>query len=160
MPIIAEDLGVITPDVDALRTQFAFPGMRILQFAWGEDSSAENRFLPHHHTPDSVVYTGSHDNDTTLGWWAQQPEATRHHLREYLASDGRTPHWDLIRCAFESVADTAVVPMQDVLGLDGAHRMNFPGKAEGNWAWRFDAAQLAPELAARLHRLARLGDRV
>jgi 4-alpha-glucanotransferase len=160
LPIIAEDLGVITPDVDALRTQFAFPGMRILQFAWGEDSSAENRFLPHRHTPDSVVYTGSHDNDTTLGWWAVQPESTRHHLREYLASDGRTPHWDLIRCAFESVADTAVVPMQDVLGLDGAHRMNFPGKAEGNWAWRFDAEQLAPELAARLHRLARLGDRV
>jgi 4-alpha-glucanotransferase len=160
LPIIAEDLGVITPDVDALRTQFAFPGMRILQFAWGENSSAENRFLPHRHTPDSVVYTGSHDNDTTLGWWAQQPETTRHHLREYLASDGRTPHWDLIRCAFTSVADTAVVPMQDVLGLDGAHRMNVPGRAGGNWAWRFDWGQVAPELAARLHRLATLGDRV
>ena len=159
LPIIAEDLGVITPDVDALRLQFGFPGMRILQFAWGEDDAAENRFLPHRHTPDSVVYTGSHDNDTTLGWWAQQPEATRHHLREYLASDGRTPHWDLIRCAFESVADMAVVPMQDVLGLDGAHRMNFPGRAEGNWAWRFDWDQVGADLAARLHRLAALSDR-
>ncbi len=160
LPIIAEDLGVITPDVDALRQRFAFPGMRILQFAWGDDPSAERRFLPHRHAHDAVVYTGSHDNDTTLGWWASAAEDARHHLREYLASDGMTPHWDLMRAAFASVADTAVVPMQDVMGLDGAHRMNFPGRAEGNWAWRFAWADVPGDASARLRRLAELYDRI
>ena len=159
LPIIAEDLGVITPDVDALRKRFAFPGMRILQFAWGDSVFAERRFLPHRHESDCVVYSGSHDNDTTLGWWASAAEDARHHLREYLASDGLTPHWDLIRVAFASVADTAVVPMQDVMGLDGAHRMNFPGRAEGNWAWRFDWASVPGDAAARLRRMAELYER-
>ena len=160
VPIIAEDLGVITPDVDGLRKGAGLPGMRILQFAWGEGEGAERRFLPHNHEHDSVVYTGSHDNDTTVGWWATAPEGARHHLREYLATDGRTVHWDLIRAACASVADTAIYPMQDVLGLDGSHRMNFPGKGEGNWAWRFAWAQVAPETAARLHRLCQLYERL
>ena len=152
MPIIAEDLGVITPDVDALRHRFAFPGMRILQFAFGGESN--NRFLPHNHEPDTVVYTGTHDNDTTLGWWSTATEAERRHVAEYLGTDGREIHWDLIRCACASVADTAVHPMQDVLGLGGEHRMNFPGKGEGWWSWRFEWSQVQPVHAERLARLA------
>jgi len=159
LPIIAEDLGVITPDVDALRKAFDFPGMRILQFAWGDDVTAERRFLPHRHEPDSVVYTGTHDNDTSLGWWASAAEATRHHLCEYLASDGRAVHWDLIRAACASVADSAIYPLQDVMGLDGSHRMNFPGQPAGRWVWRFDWAQVPADAAARLRRLGQLYDR-
>ena len=160
LPIIAEDLGVITPDVDALRHAFEFPGMRILQFAFGTTQAAERRFLPHNHTPDSVVYTGSHDNDTTLGWWNAASEDERHHLREYLGCDGREPHWALIRAACASVADSTVFPMQDVMGLDGSHRMNFPGKAEGNWAWRFAWDQVPADTVARLKRLCELYERV
>ncbi|MFM2118779.1 MAG: hypothetical protein RL722_247 [Pseudomonadota bacterium] len=152
LPIIAEDLGVITPDVEALRTEFAFPGMCILQFAWGEGSEAEVRFQPHRHQPDRVVYTGSHDNNTTLGWWQTAAEPVRHHLREYLACDGHTIHWDLIRAACASVADSAVHPMQDVLGLDGSHRMNLPGTGTGNWGWRFDWSMVPGAVAERLKR--------
>ena len=157
LPIIAEDLGVITPDVDSLRKKFAFPGMRILQFAWGPDG--EPRFLPHNHAPDSVVYTGTHDNDTTLGWWHSAGEDVRHQLREYLATNVGEVHWDLIRAACASVADSAVHPMQDVLGLSGEHRMNFPGKSEGYWAWRFSWAQVGPQHAARLRRMCELYER-
>jgi 4-alpha-glucanotransferase len=160
VPIIAEDLGVITPDVDGLRKGAGLPGMRILQFAFGEGEGAERRFLPHNHEPDTVVYTGSHDNDTTVGWWESAPEGARHHLREYLATDGRTVHWDLIRAACSSVADTAIYPMQDVLGLDGAHRMNFPGKGDGNWAWRFGWDQVPADIAQRLRRMAQLYERL
>ncbi|MBK1715680.1 4-alpha-glucanotransferase [Rubrivivax gelatinosus] len=160
LPVIAEDLGVITPDVDALRKRFDFPGMRILQFAWGEDVNAEHRFLPHRYEPDTVVYTGTHDNDTTIGWYASTSEAARNHLREYLATDGHTPHWDLIRCACSSIADSAIYPMQDVLGLDGSHRMNFPGTGSGNWGWRFSWDQVPGDAATRLHRMAQLYDRL
>ena len=153
-PIIAENLGVITPPVEALRKKFAFPGMRILQFAFGSGSG--NNFLPHNHEPDTVVYTGTHDNDTTLGWWASASEAEKHHVRDYLATDGREIHWDLMRAACASVADTAVHPMQDVLGLEGMHRMNFPGKGEGYWEWRFSWEQVKPEHAQRLAHLCRL----
>jgi 4-alpha-glucanotransferase len=156
LPIIAEDLGVITPDVDALRKAFGFPGMRILQFAWGDSEGAEGRFLPHNHEPDTVVYTGSHDNDTTVGWWNSAPEGARHHLRDYLATDGRTVHWDLIRTACASVGDSAVYPMQDVLGLGSEHRMNFPGTGEGNWSWRFAWADVPPDTAGRLQHLCTL----
>ncbi len=159
LPIIAEDLGVITPDVDQLRKTFEFPGMRILQFAWGEDDAAEPRFLPHNFDPDTVVYTGTHDNDTSLGWWNSAPERVRHHLREYLATDGRAVHWDLIRVACASVADLAVHPMQDVLGLDGSHRMNFPGKPEGNWSWRLVWSYVPPDTAERLRRMNQLYER-
>jgi 4-alpha-glucanotransferase len=154
MPIIAEDLGVITPDVVALRKKFAFPGMRILQFAFASDSG--DRFLPHNHEPDTVVYTGTHDNDTSVGWWATATDAERHHVREYLATDGREIHWDMIRASCMSVADTAVHPMQDVLGLGGEHRMNFPGQREGYWEWRFTWEQVLPEHAHRLAVLCRL----
>ncbi|CAD5366252.1 4-alpha-glucanotransferase [Rubrivivax sp. A210] len=160
LPIIAEDLGVITPDVDALRKQFDFPGMRILQFAWGEKGEAETRFLPHSHEADTVVYTGTHDNDTTLGWWTGAPEEIRHHLREYLATDGRDVAWDLIRAACASVGDMAIYPMQDVLSLGGEHRMNFPGKGEGNWGWRFGWQQVQPGHAQRLRRLCQLYERL
>jgi 4-alpha-glucanotransferase len=153
LPIIAEDLGVITPDVVALRKRFAFPGMRILQFAFGGKN--DNPYLPHNYTPDSVVYSGTHDNDTTLGWWRAASDAERAHVRAYLPSEGREIHWDLMRAASASVADTVVHPMQDVLGLGTEHRMNFPGKPEGYWEWRFSWSQVRPEHA---HRLAQLGD--
>jgi 4-alpha-glucanotransferase len=154
LPIIAEDLGVITPDVLALRKKFAFPGMLILQFAFG--GKPDNPYLPHNHEPDGVVYTGTHDNDTTLGWWAATSPAEREHVRNYLGCTGREIHWDLIRAACASVAHTAVHPLQDVLGLDGAHRMNFPGKADGYWEWRFDWSQVQPEHARRLAELCTL----
>jgi 4-alpha-glucanotransferase len=154
LPIIAEDLGVITPDVDDLRQSFEFPGMRILQFAFGSGSA--NAYLPHNHATDTVVYTGTHDNDTTLGWWQSASDAEKHHVREYLATDGREIHWDLIRAACASVADTAVHPMQDVLGLDGASRMNHPGQESGWWVWRFTWDQVRPEHAQRLAHLCRL----
>ena len=160
LPIIAEDLGVITPDVEAMRQAFAFPGMRILQFAWGEGEAAEPRFLPHRHASDSVVYTGTHDNDTTVGWWQAADEGARHHLREYLASDGRAIHWDMIRAASASVADTAIHPLQDVMGLDSSGRMNFPGQGEGWWAWRFRWEQLPADAAARLRRMGALYERL
>ncbi len=157
LPIIAEDLGVITPDVVALRRKYQLPGMCILQFAWGE--GGEKRFLPHSHERDSVVYTGTHDNDTSLGWWNTASEAERHHLREYLATDGVMANWDLIRAAYASVANGIVLPMQDLLDLGNEHRMNFPGKSEGNWTWRFQWPDVAPALAARLQRMCRIYQR-
>jgi 4-alpha-glucanotransferase len=154
LPIIAEDLGLITPDVTALRKRFAFPGMRILHFAFGGDSA--NLYLPHHHEPDSVVYTGTHDNDTSLGWWHGASAHEQAHALAYLASDGSEIHWDLIRAACASVADTAIIPLQDVLGLGGEHRMNLPGRGEGYWEWRFAWSQVRPEHAARLAALCAL----
>ncbi len=154
LPIIAEDLGLITPDVTALRKRFAFPGMRILHFAFGDDH--KNIYLPHHHEPDSVVYTGTHDNDTTLGWWASAGDHERAQALAYLASDGTEIHWDLIRAACASVADTAIIPLQDVLGLGGEHRMNLPGRGEGYWEWRFEWAQVQHEQGQRLKALCRL----
>jgi 4-alpha-glucanotransferase len=154
LPIIAEDLGVITPDVVALRRKFAFPGMRILQFAFGGGS--DNTYLPHNHEHDSVVYTGTHDNDTTQGWWAAAPPHEQQHVREVLATDGAEIHWALIRSACASVADTALYPLQDVLGLSSEHRMNFPGKGEGFWEWRFRWDQVQPEHAQRLAQLCRI----
>jgi 4-alpha-glucanotransferase len=154
LPIIAEDLGLITPDVTALRKRFAFPGMKILHFAFGGESG--NVYLPHHHEPDSVVYTGTHDNDTTLGWWAAASPHEKAHALAYLGSDGAEIHWDLIRAACASVADTAIIPMQDVLGLGSEHRMNLPGRSEGYWEWRFEWSQVQPEHAARLAALCTL----
>ncbi len=154
VPIIAEDLGVITPDVDALRKKFGYPGMRILQFAFGGD--AKDRFLPHNHEPDTVVYTGTHDNDTTAGWWATASDQERHYARGYLATDGHDMPWTLIRAAMASVADTAVHPMQDVLALPTECRMNFPGQESGWWGWRFDWSQVQPWHAGRLAELGRL----
>ncbi len=154
MPIIAEDLGIITPDVDALRRKFAFPGMRVLQFAFAGD--ATDRYLPHNHEPDSVVYTGTHDNDTTAGWWATATDHERHFARGYLATDGHDMPWAMIRAACASVADTAVHPMQDVLGLPTECRMNLPGQQSDWWCWRFQWSQVHGWHAERLAEFARL----
>ena len=158
MPIIAEDLGIVTPDVEVLRRKFGFPGMRILQFAFGGDAS--DRYLPHLHEPDTVVYTGTHDNDTVAGWWATASEHERHFARGYLATDGHDMPWTMIRAACASVADTAIQPMQDVLCLPGDCRMNFPGKAEGWWQWRFQWSQVQPWHAHRLAEMCRLYGRL
>jgi 4-alpha-glucanotransferase len=156
MPIVAEDLGIITPDVIALRKRFAFPGMCVLQFAFGDD--ARNPYLPHNHERDSVVYTGTHDNDTTLGWWADASARERAHASAYLGlrEGDREVHWQLIRCAYGSVADIAVVALQDVLGLDGAARMNTPARSQGCWEWRFEPPDLGPGHAQRLRALCTL----
>ena len=159
LPIIAEDLGIITPDVTALRKRFGLPGMRILQFAFGEGGFEDNlnTYLPHNFEANTVVYTGTHDNDTTQGWWAAISPAMRQHVLDYLGADNDTDiHWKLIRAACASVADMAIHPLQDVLGLDGAHRMNLPGKGEGHWEWRFTWAQVQPGHARQLARFCEL----
>jgi len=158
MPIIAEDLGVITPDVNALRRRFQFPGMRILQFAFGGDAS--NTFLPHHHECDTVVYPGTHDNDTSLGWWAGASEHERQFARAYFDTDGHDMAWTLIRSACASVADTAIYSMQDVLALPGDSRMNFPGQSQGWWEWRMQWSQVHDRHAQRLASLCRLYGRL
>lgn len=154
MPVIAEDLGVITPDVVELRKAFDFPGMRILHFAFGDTSG--NNYLPHNFEPDTVVYTGTHDNETSIGWWESLDEGLRRHVADYFGTDGREMHWTLIRAACASVADTAIYPLQDVLGLGAAHRMNWPGQGEGWWEWRFAWEQVRPEHAQRLAHLCAL----
>ncbi|MBI5717612.1 MAG: 4-alpha-glucanotransferase [Burkholderiales bacterium] len=158
LPIVAEDLGVITPDVHELRRRFGFPGMCILQFAF--DSDAANPYLPHHHERDRVVYTGTHDNNTTAGWWAEVTDAERRFARGYLNTDGHDMPWSLIRAAMASVADTCVHPMQDVLSLPASCRMNYPGRSEGWWEWRLQWEQVQPWHAQRLAELARLYGRV
>lgn len=148
IPVIVEDLGVITPDVVALRESLGYPGMKVLQFAFGE--GPDNPYLPHNYHHDSVVYTGTHDNDTTCGWFAACAPDAREHLLRYLGTSGDDVVWDLIRLAMMSVADLAVIPLQDVLGLGSEARMNRPGTARGNWGWRFGPEDLRPELAERL----------
>lgn len=154
LPVVAEDLGTITPEVTELRTKYALPGMRILHFAF--DGSPDNPYLPHNHDVNSVVYTGTHDNDTTLGWYASLPEPVRQTMNEYLGQPGEAMPWPLIRAAYASVARLAIVPLQDVLELDGEHRMNTPGTTVGNWQWRFRWEQVAPDRAPRLLRLTEL----
>lgn len=154
LPIIAEDLGTLTPDVVSLRHRFDLPGMRVLQFAWSGDSA--NAYLPHNHERDTVVYTGTHDNDTAVGWWTSVDAAVRRQVCDYFGIDGHEIHWALIRAACASVADTAIHPLQDILGLDGRHRMNVPGAPAGCWAWRFDWGQFGPEPAQRLAAWCRL----
>ena len=152
LPIIAEDLGIITPDVEALRSTLGFPGMRILQFAFGQGQTEDNlnTYLPHNYEAHTVAYTGTHDNNTTLGWWAEISAAMRQHVCDYLGVDEHDIHWSLIRAASASVANTVIHPMQDVLGLDGTHRMNRPGMAGENWEWRFSWSQVVPLHAERL----------
>ena len=151
LPIIAEDLGVITDDVTRLRERFELPGMRVLQFAFSGGSS--NAYLPHNHTRDSVVYTGTHDNDTSLGWFAGAPEHERRFAQTYLKTDGAQIGWDLIHAASQSPASMAIYPMQDVLGLGSEARMNRPGEPEGNWAWRFEWPEVADWHARRLREI-------
>jgi 4-alpha-glucanotransferase len=162
LPIVAENLGVITPEVEALREHFGFPGMAILQFAFGGDPQGST-FIPHNYSRDRVVYTGTHDNDTVVGWWTsgvgdstrsqEEVDAEREFARRYMHSDGREIHWDFIRTLLGSVAELAIVPLQDVLGLGSEARMNVPARPSGNWRWRFPAGALTPEVRGRLREM-------
>ena len=151
MPLVAEDLGIITAEVDQLRKQFSLPGMKVLQFAFDEDP--DNHHLPHNHSIDTVVYTGTHDNDTTASWFYTADDQTRQRVCGYLECSDHDMPWPLVRSAMMSVAQTAIFPMQDVLGLGTGHRMNLPGTTEGNWQWRFDWSQVDTGLAERLREL-------
>ena len=168
LPFVAENLGVITPDVEALREQFGLPGMAILQFAFGNDPHAP-AFKPHNYPRNLVAYTGTHDNDTTAGWWAGTGEHStrsaseiaheREHSRRYLGMDGSEPHWAFVRAVLASVADTAIVPAQDLLGLGSEARMNRPGTLSGNWRWRLAPGQLTRDTAQRLAVMTEMYDR-
>ena len=151
LPVIAEDLGVITPDVEALRDGCGFPGMKILQFAFGGD--ATHAFLPHNYPAHCAAYSGTHDNDTARGWYGAAPDHERHFATAYLDTDGTDIHWAMVRAICGSVAELAVYPMQDVLGLGTEHRMNTPGQL-ACWSWRFGWEQVGAEPAQRLARLA------
>lgn len=155
LPILAEDLGVITPEVEALRDQFDFPGMKILQFAFGSDHM--NPYLPFNYVRNCVVYTGTHDNDTTVGWFAQASDYERDRVLRYLG--GISPdgiHWDLMRLALTSIANQAIIPLQDLLGLGSNARMNTPGKPAGNWGWRYRPEMLTWQVRDHLRELTRL----
>ncbi len=147
LPIIAEDLGVITQDVAELRDHFNLPGMKILQFGFVDP---KDPFLPHNYTSNCVAYTGTHDNDTVGGWFETAPEHERHFARRYLGVSGGDISWDMIRSVWSSVAVYALAPMQDLLGLGGDARMNFPSKLGGNWEWRMSDADMSESLASRL----------
>jgi 4-alpha-glucanotransferase len=163
LPIIAEDLGVITSEVDALRDRFGFPGMRVLQFAFGNDPKADD-YKPHNYPQNCVVYTGTHDNNTTIGWFKgsdvedstqskRERERERQSALKYAGTDGHEINWDFIRLALMSVADTAIIPMQDILGLGSEARMNLPGTTSGNWCWRFTSDMLTDAIKGRLKEL-------
>lgn len=165
LPFWAEDLGVITPDVEELRDSFSFPGMRILQFAFGGDT--DNHDLPHNYIKNCVAYTGTHDNDTTVGWFDSeagtgstrdeaQIKREREFCLDYLKSDGKEIHWDFIRIVWESVADTAIAPMQDLLGLGNEARMNLPASSSGNWYWQCRDGDLSDQIKQRLKNLTEL----
>ncbi len=158
LPLVAEDLGVITPDVDALREANGLPGMKVLQFAFA--GGADDPYLPHNYEANCVVYTGTHDNDTSAGWYAAAPEVERDMVRRYLAKGDDNIAWELLRLAQASVADTAVAPLQDALGLGSTARMNTPGTAAGNWSWRFTWTDVPYWLAPQLRELAELYGRV
>jgi 4-alpha-glucanotransferase len=162
LPLIAEDLGVVTQEVEQLRDDFGFPGMRILEFAFGGD--AKNHDLPHNYINNCVAYTGTHDNDTTVGWWQSQAGAgstrdeadiSREHsfCLKYLNTDGREINWDLIRAIWASVADTAIAPVQDLLGVGSEGRMNLPATMSGNWSWRLTDGMIIKDIVTRLKEL-------
>ena len=170
LSIIAEDLGVITPEVERLRDDFEFPGMRILQFAFGNDDKADE-FRPHNYKPNCVAYTGTHDNDTTVGWFRSEPGPNstrtaqdiakeRATVLAYLRTGGEQIEWDMIALAFRSNANTAVAPLQDIIGLGSEARMNTPGKAGGNWQWRFNWEMLSTEKRKRLYEISAASDRI
>jgi 4-alpha-glucanotransferase len=164
LPVFAEDLGVITPDVEKLRDDFNLPGMKVLQFGLGGDAS--NTYLPHHYTRNTVVYTGTHDNDTVVGWYESRKESHEEYAKRelnfclpYLNSTGEEIHWDFTRAALSSVSDTAIIQLQDVLGLDTNARMNLPATEEGNWNWRVRASRLTKEVSDRLRAMTELYSR-
>ncbi len=169
LPIIAEDLGVITPEVDQLRDDFGFPGMRVLQFAFGGDAAVIH--LPHNYNRNVVAYTGTHDNDTTVGWFqgAAGADSTRTEIeidsernfcKKYLDTSGEEIHWDFIREVLSSVANTAIIPLQDVLGVGSEGRMNLPNSTEGNWSWRFAAGALTDSICDRLREMSEMYGRI
>jgi len=169
LPLVAENLGVITPEVEAIRHEFGFPGMTILQFAFGNDPQASS-FRPHNYPREVVAYTGTHDCDTTVGWWTSEGrgESTRsaddirrerEFARAYLNTDGSEIHWVFIRTLLASVADTVLIPLQDVLGLGSEARMNQPATIGGNWRWRYRPETLTAEIAQRLSDLTRVYER-
>ncbi len=170
LPLVAENLGVITPEVEQIRERFGFPGMAILQFAFGNDPQGPD-FRPHNYPRNRVAYSGTHDNDTTVGWWTSAGEGgstrtqedigkERAFARRYLATDGSDIHWVFIRTLMASVADTVLFPVQDVLGLGSEARMNLPGSfSPRNWRWRMRASALTAAHAARLHELCETYDR-
>ncbi|WP_143437705.1 4-alpha-glucanotransferase, partial [Hydrocoleum sp. CS-953] len=150
LPIIAEDLGIITPDVEELRDKFEFPGMKILHFAF--DSGSGNPYLPYNYNSSNwVVYTGTHDNNTTVGWFNNRSPEEQERVNHFLGGTwGNGIHWDLIRLAMSSVASMAIFPLQDILGLGEEAIMNQPGIAEGNWSWRYQSGMLTSEVSDRL----------
>lgn len=167
--MIAEDLGVITPQVDTLREQLGLPGMRILQMAFGNDPKA-SEYRPHRHIVNCAVYTATHDHNTTVGWFTAEPgtqttqtieevKNEREYALQYLGTAGSEIHWDFIRLALSSVAHIAMFPLQDVLGLGTEARMNLPGTSQDNWEWRFAWESLTPDVAARLRELIRIFER-
>ena len=169
LPIIAEDLGMITPEVNALREQLGFPGMRVLQFSFGSGRKADE-YRPYNFPRNCAVYTGTHDNNTTLGWFRgddvkdstqsrEEREKEKRVALTYLGTDGHEINWDFTRLALMSAANTAIIPMQDILGLGSEARMNLPGRAEGNWCWRFVPDMLKGEVKAKLKRLTLLSER-
>jgi 4-alpha-glucanotransferase len=154
LPLVAEDLGIITPEVEALRDRFDLPGMKILQFAF--DGNVNNPYLPYNVPKNCVMYTGTHDNDTTLGWFQKLPPEQQRFLAEFLGCDSVTMPCALVHAALASVSNLAVIPMQDILELDTWHRMNVPGTTEGNWQWRFTWEQLTERRATKLARMVRM----
>jgi 4-alpha-glucanotransferase len=169
LPILAENLGVITPEVEGLRNRFGFPGMAILQFAFGKDPQAPD-FQPHNYPRHRVAYTGTHDNDTVVGWWnstgtgdsTRTPEDVAKEMafaKRYLDTDGSDIHWVMIRALMASVADTIIFPLQDVLGVGSEGRMNLPGTSSGNWRWRYRAEELTLGTAGRLSQMVQTYDR-
>ncbi|MBD1859385.1 MULTISPECIES: 4-alpha-glucanotransferase [Leptolyngbya] len=159
LPILAEDLGIITPEVEELRDHFNFPGMKILMFAFSDDAS--NTHLPHHYVHNSVVYPGTHDNDTASGWWNTISQSEKDRLAAYVGYPIEEIHWTLNRMALASVANWAIVALQDVLGLDGSARMNDPSQNAGNWRWRYRSSELlTDELAEKLRSMTSLYGRI
>jgi 4-alpha-glucanotransferase len=151
LPIIAEDLGIITPDVVELREAFDLPGMKVLLFAFG--SKPSDLYLPHNYVRNCVGYTGTHDNDTTVGWFSTATEAERQFCLRYLNRNGKTIAWDLIRLLWESVDEVALAPMQDFLSLGSDARMNFPGTLGGNWSWRMPEAAFDKHLCSQIQEM-------
>jgi 4-alpha-glucanotransferase len=150
LPVWAEDLGLVTPEVERLRDDFDFPGMKVLQFAF-DDNGAENPYLPCNYQHNCVCYTGTHDNDTTVGWWNALGGSQRRRVLDYVGGYAENEiHWAMIRLAMASIADSVVVPLQDLLGLGSEARMNVPGRREGNWSWRCEATAIGDELKDRL----------
>jgi 4-alpha-glucanotransferase len=169
LPVVAENLGVITPGVESLRQEFGFPGMSLLQFAFGNDPQGPS-FRPHNYARELVAYTGGHDNDTTVGWWtstgvgestrtAEDIRKEREFTKAYLGFENEPIHWVFIRAVMASVAAIAIVPLQDVLGLGSEARMNLPGTVSGNWKWRYRENALTGDIKTKLRELARVNDR-